>query len=157
MYQAKGQGVTYKSICNGVFEAFGCEGMEFRDKSLPGHLKTGHDNVPPDVITAAREMSFENAIEAFEQNVTPLIADANVKSFIYAVKAVLREDDIPGDTLIGTVFVKRGVMLLRRKAHSRSSITQRTALMPIRVTVYTTIMGRSYIPERTLPPPYRFS
>lgn len=112
MYQAKGQGVTYKSICDGVFTAYGCEGMEYRDKSLPGHLRTGHDNVPPDVITAARNMPFEDAIEAFEQSVTPLIAEVNVKPFIYAVKAVLREDDIPEGTLIGYVtgFEKSAIL-----------------------------------------------
>lgn len=29
--------------CDAVFTAYGCDGMAVRDKSLPGHLKTGHD------------------------------------------------------------------------------------------------------------------
>lgn len=101
IYQSRGSNVTYKSICGAVFSAYGCDDMEHRDPSLPGHLKTGHDNVPPDVINAAREISFEDAIESFEANVTCLIA--NEKGFIYAVKAVLAEDDIADDTLIGYV------------------------------------------------------
>ena len=98
MYQAKGQGVTYKSICNGVFEAFGCEGMEFRDKSLPGHLKTGHDNVPPDVITAAREMSFENAIEADKKK---LITD--IRNFAKDIKTKYIE--VPYTTDFAVMFL----------------------------------------------------
>lgn len=86
MYQARGQSVTYKKICDAVFTAYGCDGMAVRDKSLPGHLKTGHDNVPPDVVSAARNMPFEDAIDAFEQGVSPLIKETNVKPFIHAIR-----------------------------------------------------------------------
>ena len=103
MYQARGQSVTYKRICDAVFTAYGCDGMAVRDKSLPGHLKTGHDNVPPDVVSAARNMPFEEPIAAFEQGVSPLIKETNVKPFIHAIKAVLREDNMPEDTLIGNI------------------------------------------------------
>lgn len=101
MYQARNQGVTYKRICDAVFIAFGSKGMDNRDDSVPGHLRTGHDNVPPDVIDAARNTPYEAAIDAFEEMVTPLIADGNQKLLILAIKAVLREDDIPDDTVIG--------------------------------------------------------
>lgn len=103
VYQAKGQGVTLKSICDAVFSAYGCDGMALRDSSLPGHLKSGHDNVPPDVVNAARAMSFEDAVTAFENHVVRLIAEGSAKQFVYAVKAILREDDIAGDTLVGYV------------------------------------------------------
>lgn len=110
MYQSRGSNVTYKSICSAVFSAYGCDNMEHRDSSLPGHLKTGHDNVPPDVINAVRDISFEDAIESFEANVTCLIA--NEKGFIYSIKAVLTEDNIADDTLIGYVtgYEKKSIL-----------------------------------------------
>ena len=49
IYQARGSGVKYKSICSSVFLVYGCTGMENRDNALPSHLKSGRDNVPPDV------------------------------------------------------------------------------------------------------------
>lgn len=112
VYQAKGQGVTYKSICDAVFSAYGCADTTNRDSSLPPHLKSGHDNVPPDVIDAARAITYEDAVIAFDRGVVGLIAEANAKQFIYAVKAVLREDDIPDDTLIGSVagFEKSAIL-----------------------------------------------
>ena len=103
IYQAKGSGVTYKSICASIFLAYGCVGMENRDKSLPSHLKTGHDNVPPDVIEAARNIMYEEAINQFQNNVVDLIAEDNQKQFIYAVKAVLKDDPVSADTIIGYV------------------------------------------------------
>lgn len=112
VYQAKGQGVTYKSICDAVFIAYGCDDTTHRDSSLPPHLKSGHDNVPPDVINVARSMKYEDAVIAFNNGVVGLIAEANAKQFIYAVKAVLREDDISDDTLIGSVegFEKSNIL-----------------------------------------------
>lgn len=103
IYQAKGSGVTYKSICASIFLVYGCAGMENRDKSLPSHLKTGHDNVPPDVIEAARTIRYEDAINQFQNNVVNLIAEDNQKQFIYAVKAVLKDDPVSADTIIGYV------------------------------------------------------
>lgn len=110
--QAKGQGVTYRSICDAVFSAYGCTDTTNRDSSLPPHLKSGHDNVPPDVIDAARAITYEDAVIAFDSGVVGLIAEANAKQFIYAVKAVLREDDVPDDTLIGSVagFEKSAIL-----------------------------------------------
>lgn len=112
IYQARGQNVTYKSICDAVFSVYGCDDTTNRDKSLPPHLKSGHDNVPPDVVNAARGMSYEEAVSGFEDLVVGLIADANAKQFIYAVKAVLREDDISDDTIIGNVqgFEKKSIL-----------------------------------------------
>lgn len=116
IYQAKGQGVKYKSICDAVFRAYGCVDTTNRDKSLPSHLKSGHDNVPPDVIDAARAMPYEGAVIAFDNGVAGLIAEASAKQFIYAVKAVLREDDVPDDTLIGSVAgFEKSAILARNK------------------------------------------
>lgn len=110
MYQSRGAGVTYKSICDNVFKAYGAKGMDSYDESLPSHLKTGHDNVPPEVVSAARALSFSDAIMAFESSVVGLVA--NQKGLIYAVKAVLREDDISDDTLLGYIkgYEKRSIL-----------------------------------------------
>ena len=117
VYQAKGQGVTYKSICDAVFSAYGCADTTNRDSSLPPHLKSGHDNVPPDVIDAARAITYEDADIAFDRGVVGLIAEANAKQFIYAVKAVLREDDVPDDMLIGSVAgFEKSAILERNKS-----------------------------------------
>lgn len=112
IYQARGQNVTYKSICDAIFSVYGCDDTANRDKSLPSHLKSGHDNVPPDVVDAARNTAYEEAVKGYEEKVVRLIADANAKQFIYAVKAVLREDDIPDDTVIGNVpgFEKKKIL-----------------------------------------------
>lgn len=112
IYQARGQNVTYKSICDAVFSVYDCDDTSHRDKSLPSHLKSGHDNVPPEVIKAARDISYEDAVRGFEDCVVGLIADANAKQFIYAIKAVLREDNISDDTLIGSVqgFEKKSIL-----------------------------------------------
>ena len=74
IYQAKGQNVTYKSICDAVFSVYGCDDTTHRDKSLPSQLKSGHDNVPPDVVDAARNMEYECAVRGFEESVVGLIA-----------------------------------------------------------------------------------
>lgn len=103
IYQARSQNVTYKSICDTVFSSYGCSGMDLRDSSLPSHLKSGHDNVPPDVVDAVRALPFEQVVASFENQVVGLIAEGSTKQFIYAVKAILRDDDIPGDTLVGYV------------------------------------------------------
>jgi len=114
VYQARGQNVKYRSICDAIFTAYGCDDMSRRDKSLPSHLKSGHGNVPPDVVDAARNMSYEEAIQKYDEKVVRLIADE--KQFIYAVKAVLREDDIPNDTLIGYVSgFEKGAILKNNK------------------------------------------
>ena len=116
IYQAKNQGVTYKMICDAIFSADGCADTQNRDRSLPSHLKSGHDNVPPDVVAAARAITFENAVRAFEDDVVVLIAKASEKQFIHAVKAVLREDKIPDDTLIGNVKgFKKSAILVHNK------------------------------------------
>jgi hypothetical protein len=101
MYQAKGQGVTYKSICESVFTAYGRPGMGNRDTTLPSHLKSGHDNVPPDVVDAARQLSFEDAVSNFQNCVIKQIAYENEKAFVYAIKAILREDPVSPETIIG--------------------------------------------------------
>ena len=111
VFQAKGQGVKYKSICDAVFSAYGCDSISSRDKNLPSRLKSGRDNVPPDVVCAAREMPYEDACKAFESTVVCLIASDNATQFIRSVKAILREDDVSEDTTIGySHFTKKKIL-----------------------------------------------
>lgn len=57
LYQARNQKVTNNLLCDAIFSSY-AQSIELRDGSLPGHLKSGRDNVPPDVIAAARDTSF---------------------------------------------------------------------------------------------------
>lgn len=108
IYQAKGQNVNYTKICAAVFSVYGCN--NHRDKSLPAQLKSGKANVPPDVIDAAREIGYDEAVAGFEKHVVSLIKEQ--KLFIHAVKAVLRGDNITGDTQLGygPKFAKQSIL-----------------------------------------------
>lgn len=102
MYQARSNGVTQKSICDKIFKAYGCDIVKHYNDSLSAHLKSGHDNIPIEVIEAARSISFNEATIAFEKSIVELIAENNQKQFVRAIKAVLREDcTISDDTIIG--------------------------------------------------------
>ena len=68
LYQARNQKVTIKSLCDAIFSS-NAQTTESYDSSLPGHLKSGHNNVPPDVIDAARNTSFEDAEKIFQTKV----------------------------------------------------------------------------------------
>ena len=112
IYQARGQNVTYKSICDAVFSVYGCDDTSNRDKSLPSHLKSGHDNVPPDVVDAARNTAYEDSVRGFDENVVGLIADANAKQFIYAIRRFL------GMTVFLMILLLEMFPDLRRKTFS---------------------------------------
>jgi len=61
-------------------------------------------------------MAYIDAVKAFNSCVVSLIAESSAKQFIYAVKAVLREDDISDDTLIGMVpGFEKGNILAKNK------------------------------------------
>ena len=44
MYQARGQGIKSAPLCSAIFAPFGVN-LAYRDTSLPGHLKNGHDTI----------------------------------------------------------------------------------------------------------------
>ena len=46
MYQARGQGIKSAPLCSAIFAPFGVN-LAYRDTSLPGHLKNGHDRFLP--------------------------------------------------------------------------------------------------------------
>ena len=91
MYQARGQGIKSAPLCSAIFAPFGVN-LAYRDTSLPGHLKNGHDKVPSDIADVVRECDPEAAVRSFERTVMPLIKDSMRAPLLQAVFAVLDED-----------------------------------------------------------------
>jgi len=103
LYQARNQKVTNDLLCDAIFSSYSQTTNSF-DSSLPGHLKSGRNNVPPDVIAAARDTSFEDAERVFENKVVKLIKDSKRESVVRAIKVILREDTtIQDHSVIGYV------------------------------------------------------
>jgi len=104
LYQAKAQKVTNPILCDAIFCAFGADSTELRDSSLPGHLKNGHDNVPPDVIKAARNSNFNDVQKKFQESVVPLVKDSYRFAIVRAIKDILKDDsNIIDSTVIGYI------------------------------------------------------
>lgn len=91
MYQARGQGVKSDPLCNAIFAAFGVD-LTYRDVSLPGHLKNGHDKIPSDIIDDVRTCDPESAVHGFETTVMGLIKDSMRAPLLLAIQAILDED-----------------------------------------------------------------
>lgn len=91
MYQARGQGVKSAPLCRAIFAAFGVD-LTYRDVSLPGHLKNGHDKIPSDIIDEVRTCDPENAVRGFETTVMGLIKDSMRAPLLLAIQAILDED-----------------------------------------------------------------
>ncbi|EOX9981366.1 HamA C-terminal domain-containing protein [Listeria innocua] len=113
LYQARNQKVTNNLLCDAIFSSY-AQSIELRDGSLPGHLKSGRDNVPPDVIDAARNTSFEDAEKVFQTKVILLIKDSKRESVVRAIKDVLREDTtIQDHTVVGYIngYEKNNILI----------------------------------------------
>ena len=93
---------TYKSVCGGIFAAYGKK-IENYNKELPGHLRSGHDTVPDDLVTAARTMPMDNIDKGVEEYVLPMINHEKKVALFRAIKAVLREDSFTDGALIGRI------------------------------------------------------
>lgn len=103
LYQARNQKVTNNTLCDAILSSYSQTSASY-DGSLPGHLKSGHDNVPPDVIDAVRNTSFEEAEEVFRTRVVTLIKDSKRESVVRAIKNVLCEDlTIQDHTVVGYI------------------------------------------------------
>lgn len=98
MYQARGQGVKSDSLCGAILAPFGVD-LQYRDVSLPGHLKNGHDKVPSDIVEIVRNNDPEAVIHSFEKIVMPLIKDSLRKPLLLAILSVLNEDDKIGESV----------------------------------------------------------
>ena len=101
LYQARAQKVTQPILCSALFDAFGAYGIDSRDGSLPGHLKIGKDNVPPDVIADAQTCNIDKVEENFKANVVGLIRPELRKHVVCAIRDLLRNDDVSDDINIG--------------------------------------------------------
>lgn len=91
IYQARGQGVKNDPLCNAILASFGAD-LSYRDTSLPGHLKNGHDKVPGDIVDCVRNCDPKKAVDDFEANVMPMIKDSMRMPLLSAVLAILTED-----------------------------------------------------------------
>lgn len=93
----------YKNICKGIFAAYGLS-IDNRDSTMPGHLREGHDPVPPDLCDAARDLQMDAIKDGITVHLIPLIRDDMCVALFRAIKAVLREDDsITDSTVIGKI------------------------------------------------------
>ena len=57
LYQARNQKVTNNLLCDAIFSSY-AQSIELRDGSLPGHLKSGRDNVPS--MNLLTKLGYEN-------------------------------------------------------------------------------------------------
>lgn len=91
-----------KVTCGGIFAAYGLDINNY-NKELPSHLKSGHDQVPGDLVTMARDnISIEEVTKGISEHLLPLIHPDKHKSLFRAIKAVLREDEsIDNTTIVG--------------------------------------------------------
>lgn len=128
LYQARNQGVTNKSLCDAIFSSYS-QTTESYDSSLPGHLKSGHDNVPPDVIEAVRNTTFVDAEKLFLTRVVPMIKDSKRESLVRAIKDVLREDTtIQDHTLIGYINGYEKNSIIANSTFSLSSLLAKSRM-----------------------------
>lgn len=112
MYQARCQGVKITPLCSAVLGAFGVD-LSYRDESLPGHLKSGHDKVPGDIVTTVRNCDLDSAVDKFAQNAMPMFKASLRLPLLQALITVLNEDqNIGAATPIGLYpgYTKQAVL-----------------------------------------------
>ena len=99
IYQSRTRSAdTIKSVCGGIFAAYGLD-INTYNKGLPSHLKSGHDPVPIELISAARIANMDDVAKGIEDN---LIHQDKHEQLFLAVKEILREDtSIAGVTIVG--------------------------------------------------------
>jgi len=83
---------TMKNICQCLFLAYSCDSTF--NKDFPGHLRSGHDSVPGNLIEAAWSKNQDDVIKGFQQYVCPLIDDSKKKALVRSIKNVLQDDSI---------------------------------------------------------------
>lgn len=124
LYQARviGQNpkVTNDSLCYALFSVFGvCFSY---CGSTAEHLKGGYDNVPLSLQSAAGGMSFEEADATFQKYVSPIIKDEMKEAVIRAIKDILVEDSISGNTIIGYIDGYQKKKIIQKSTFSFSAI-----------------------------------
>ena len=100
IYQSRTRSAdTIKSVCGGIFAAYGLD-INTYNKGLPSHLKSGHDPVPVELISAARNATIDDIAKGVENYLIPLIHQDKHEQLFLAVKEILREDTIIAATTI---------------------------------------------------------
>ena len=102
IYQSRTRSAdTIKSVCGGIFANYGLDINNY-NKELPSHLKSGHDAVPGELLTAARSADINVVAKGIEEKLIPLIHQDKHECLFLAIKDVLREDmSISDITLVG--------------------------------------------------------
>lgn len=112
LYQARTPQAKQYQICGAMFSAFHAD-IDSYDSSITGHLKSGHDNVPSILLDNAKTVSIDEVSDNITTGLLPLIKQEKYKSFVRAIKAILREDTtIADDTIVGKVagYEKRNIV-----------------------------------------------
>lgn len=124
LYQARVSGqnpkVTNDSLCGALFSVFGDDFLLCGSTS--GHLKSGHDNVPFSLRSAAGGMSFEEADANFQKYISPMIKDEMKEAVVRAIKDVLAEDPISDNTIIGYIDGYQKEKIIQKSTFSFSAI-----------------------------------
>lgn len=103
LYQSrKRKADTVRNICDGIFSAYGLEINDFKDKTMPGHIKSGHDTVPGDLVKAARSSKMEETVDGIENYLIDWIHGDKKRALVRAIKKVLKEDPCGEQTPIYT-------------------------------------------------------
>ncbi len=101
IYQSRAKsGMTCKVICRGIFSAYDLN-IDHFDKSLPGHLRNGHDPTPQALIDVAVEKDIEEINRGFKEHVMPMLGDDKRKALVRAIRGILREDTVDDNTVLG--------------------------------------------------------
>lgn len=66
--------------------------LAYRDTSLLGYLKNGHDKVPSDIVEAVRSYDPEGAVRSFENKVMSMPKDSMRIPLLRSVLRILDED-----------------------------------------------------------------
>lgn len=124
LYQARVSGqnpkVTNDSLCDALFSVFGVNFSLCGSSS--GHLKSGHDNVPLNLQSAAGGMSFEQADTNFQKYISPMIKDEMKEAVVRAIKDVLVEDPADENTIIGYIDGYQKKRIIQKSTFSFSAI-----------------------------------
>lgn len=78
-------------MCGGIFAAYGLDINDY-NKGLPSYLKSAHDAVPGELLTATRSADINVVAKGIEEKFIPLIHQNKHECLFLAIKDVLRKD-----------------------------------------------------------------
>jgi hypothetical protein len=100
-----------RDVCRRIFSAFNCD-VDSYDKSLPSHLKSGHDPVPKDLIENARNMDEDDVNQGVKKHILEGIANEKREAVVRAIKGILKDDsEMDSSLTVGYVgFEKKSIL-----------------------------------------------